>query len=178
MYTRKAYKFKDLVWWTRHELCVFVLYSVAVVMAYELGDLKWLRLPWLPVALVGTAVAFIISFQNNASYGRLWEARKIWGGIVNASRSWALKVNDFVTNDFTSAPVGAEELTSIKRDLIYRHLAWLTGDGKLIFTRADADEYKPVANYRVSTNRTWALPLPIDNRIIIKDEDSLTCWRF
>ena len=58
------------------------------------------------------------------------------------------------------------------------HLAWLTGDGKLIFTRADADEYKPVANYRVSTNRTWALPLPIDNRIIIKDEDSLTCWRF
>ena len=52
------------------------------------------------MALIGTAVAFILSFQNNATYGRIWEARKIWGGIVNTSRAWAIMVNDFVVNDF------------------------------------------------------------------------------
>ena len=56
------------------------------------------------------------------------------------------------------------------------HLIWLTGDGKLIFTRADADKYDPVAAYQVSDNRTWAYPLPIGNRLIIKDEKNLTCW--
>ena len=39
---------------------------------------------------------FIVSFKNNASYDRLWEARKIWGGIVNSSRSWTIMVKDFI----------------------------------------------------------------------------------
>ena len=47
-------------------------------------DWKFLYLPWLPIALVGSALAFIVSFKNNASYGRLWEARQVWGGIVNS----------------------------------------------------------------------------------------------
>ncbi|MBK8583498.1 MAG: hypothetical protein IPL86_17320 [Flavobacteriales bacterium] len=41
--------------------------------------------PWLPIALVGTAVAFLVGFKNNASYGRMWEARMAWGSIGNSS---------------------------------------------------------------------------------------------
>ncbi len=47
--------------------------------------------------MVGTAVAFITGFKNNASYDRLWEARQIYGAIVNSSRSWGIMVVDFVT---------------------------------------------------------------------------------
>ena len=53
----------------------------------------------LAPVLVGTAVAFIISFQNNASYDRVWEARKIWGGIVNTSRTLGIVINDFITGE-------------------------------------------------------------------------------
>lgn len=44
-------------------------------------------IPFLPVATIGTAVAFYVGFKNNSSYDRLWEARKIWGEITNLSRS-------------------------------------------------------------------------------------------
>lgn len=46
----------------------------------------------LPIAypsLMGTAIAFFIGFNNNQAYGRWWEARIIWGALVNDSRSWA-----------------------------------------------------------------------------------------
>jgi hypothetical protein len=36
-----------------------------------LSLIRWLLLPWLPIALLGTAVAFVVGFKNNASYGKL-----------------------------------------------------------------------------------------------------------
>lgn len=73
--------------WTRYETAGFFIYVAIVVAAYVFLDLDWLRIPWTPLALIGTAVAFVIGFQNNAAYGRIWEARKIWGGVVNTSRT-------------------------------------------------------------------------------------------
>jgi putative membrane protein len=55
-------------------------------------DTYWLlsfRLPIAFPALMGTAIAFFIGFNNNQAYNRWWEARMIWGGIVNDSRSFA-----------------------------------------------------------------------------------------
>jgi putative membrane protein len=43
---------------------------------------------------MGTAVAFIVGFKNNASYSRLWEARQIYGSIINDSRSFGYIVRD------------------------------------------------------------------------------------
>ncbi len=88
--------------------------------------LYWLHLPWLPIGVVGTAVAFIVSFKNNASYDRLWEARKIYGGIVNASRSFTLMVNDFISNKHAETPLTEEELFGIRKEMIMRHVAWMT----------------------------------------------------
>ena len=70
MYTKQNYSVRDMLYWTRHELVAFVLIALIPVILYESLDQRWLHLPWLPIALVGTAVAFIISFQNNATYGR------------------------------------------------------------------------------------------------------------
>ncbi|WP_231433745.1 MULTISPECIES: bestrophin family ion channel [unclassified Chryseobacterium] len=81
----------------------------------------WISIPWLPVSLVGTAVAFYVGFKNNQSYDRVWEARKIWGAIVNSSRSWGVMVNSYVKNGQYSD----EEIKKIKTNLIYRHIAWL-----------------------------------------------------
>lgn len=55
-------------------------------------DTYWLLSFKLPIAfpaLMGTAIAFFIGFNNNQAYNRWWEARMIWGGIVNDSRSLA-----------------------------------------------------------------------------------------
>jgi putative membrane protein len=63
--------------------------SAAVVYAYQYSGLTTIGIPFLPVATIGTAVAFYVGFKNNSSYDRLWEARKIWGEITNLSRALA-----------------------------------------------------------------------------------------
>jgi putative membrane protein len=55
----------------------------------------------LPIAfptLMGTAIAFFIGFNNTHAYGRWWEARIIWGGLTNDSRSWARSLLAYSTN--------------------------------------------------------------------------------
>jgi putative membrane protein len=42
-----------------------------------------------PFSLIGIALAVFLGFRNNASYDRWWEARKLWGHLLNESRSLA-----------------------------------------------------------------------------------------
>ena len=126
MYTRRIFPVKGVIRWTRRHILLFLLLASIPVFLFEILRWKWLHVPWLPLAVLGTAVAFIVSFKNNASYDRLWEARKIWGGIVNASRSWTIMVKDFVTNKHTKTPKSSQELREIHRELVHRHVAWLT----------------------------------------------------
>jgi len=126
MYTRRIFPVKGVLKWTRRYIFLFLFLALIPVVLFDVLDLKWLHVPWLPLGVLGTAVAFIVSFKNNASYDRLWEARKIWGGIVNASRSWTIMVKDFITNDHAKTKRTNEELQAIKRQLVHRHVAWLT----------------------------------------------------
>mgnify|MGYP003624972651 FL=1 len=115
-----------MVTWTRFETLLFFIIISTWVSAYYFLDLTWLKIPWTPLALIGTAVAFVIGFQNNAAYGRIWEARKIWGGIVNSSRTFGMFVQDMVNNEHTSENVSQEELNKEIKIITYRHIAWMT----------------------------------------------------
>jgi ion channel-forming bestrophin family protein len=124
MHAGRHFTLKEVLFWTRREIFVLLIVSTLPTILYEVFDIK-LVLPWLPIALIGTAVAFIVGFKNNATYGRLWEARTIWGAIINASRSWGIMVKDYV-----GIPQGEnitrEDLKNIHRRLVYRHIGWLT----------------------------------------------------
>ncbi|MCA9124167.1 MAG: hypothetical protein H6822_02275 [Planctomycetaceae bacterium] len=122
MYTKKILPLKNVLQWTRGHVFLFLALATVPVFLYDVVGFKWLHVPWLPLSVVGTAVAFIVGFKNNASYDRLWDARKIWGGIVNASRSFTVMVKDFVVNN----QLTAEQLSEIHRELVHRHVAWLT----------------------------------------------------
>ena len=110
MYTKRNYSVKDMLTWTRKYIIIFIILSFIPVLLYSGLNWYWLHIPWLPIGLVGTALAFIISFKNSASYDRMWEARKIWGGIVNTSRSFAMMTNDFITNEYAKEKLSDQEL--------------------------------------------------------------------
>lgn len=95
-------------------------WAVLVFSLYAYGGLWFLRVPFLPIATVGTAVAFYVGFKNNAAYERFWEGRKIWGGIVNASRTWATAVTSYIDVGDTG-----DDARATRRELMYRHLAWI-----------------------------------------------------
>ena len=126
MYTKRIFPIKTVLKWTRRDILLFLLISTIPVVLFDLVGLKWLHVPWLPLGVLGTAISFLISFKNNASYDRLWEARKIWGGIVNTSRTWTIMIKDFIDNTHAKNPISENELQKIKITLVHRHIAWLT----------------------------------------------------
>lgn len=72
------------------------------------------EIPAIIPAVLGTAIAFFVGFNNNQAYDRWWEARKIWGSLVNDSRSWTRNVLTYIS-----------ENEPLKRALIYRQIAFL-----------------------------------------------------
>ncbi len=126
MYTKNVYSIRDMAKWTRFETYLFVAIILGVVSVYFFFDLSWLEIPWTPLALIGTAVAFVIGFQNNSAYGRIWEARMIWGGIVNTSRTFGMYAQDMVTNEHAAVQLSPVELHHEIKTLTYRHIAWMT----------------------------------------------------
>ncbi len=126
MHAGKHYSFREVIIWTRRDIYTHLLIAAVPTILFAFYNFKWLTLPWLPIALLGTAVAFVVGFKNNASYDRAWEARKIWGAIVNGSRSWGIMVKDYVNNRHAKAPLSETELHEIHRQLFYRHFAWIT----------------------------------------------------
>jgi len=150
MYTKKNYSAFQMAWWTRFETFLFIIIISVYVALYHFFDLTWLKIPWTPLALIGTAVAFVVGFQNNSAYGRIWEARKIWGGIVNTSRTFGMFVQDMISNEYAEKPMSDELLRQEMKTLTYRHIAWMTA---LRRAMRMPKTWETAVNHR--TNKEW-----------------------
>lgn len=119
MYIKRNYGFWMTFSWSKKPFILGFIYAFVITAAFAVCKALWsieLVLPWQPISVLGIAVAFYLGFKNNSSYDRTWEARKIWGGIVNNSRTFGAAVKSFVQN---------EDANEVQRQLIYRHIAWL-----------------------------------------------------
>ncbi len=125
MIITKNFSLKRILQFTGHHFSWLIAWPTAVVLVYEFFDLYWLKIPWLPLSVIGTAVAFYVGFKNNSAYDRMWEARKVWGAIVNSSRSWGIYIKGFVTNQFANEPTSDSEVIDVRKRLIHRHIGWL-----------------------------------------------------
>jgi ion channel-forming bestrophin family protein len=75
----------------------------------------------VPFQIAGVALAIFLGFRNNSAYDRWWEGRKLWGGVVNHSRSFARQVLTLLV-----APEAERAaLAELQKRIVYRHLAWL-----------------------------------------------------
>ena len=125
MQVGKRYSFIRTIKWTRNHIIIFILLGSFPVLLYHTFGIEWAHIPWQPISLIGIAVAFYLGFKNNSSYERLWEARKIWGGVVNASRSFAAMSRDFINGDLADEKPSDQELLRLRKQVIHRHVAWL-----------------------------------------------------
>jgi len=100
-------------------------WAALVATLFHFFHFEDFAIPWQAIGVIGTAVAFYIGFKNNQAYDRLWEARKIWGAIVNSSRMLGATVKAYVSNQFTEQYHSEKELHAIHQKLLYRHIAYL-----------------------------------------------------
>ena len=97
-------------------------YDVLIVLAYQHGYLQWAALEEIPLSLFGSAIGVILAFRNSTSYSRWWEARILWGSIVNNCRSWARLVTTTLRSDDKAA---SGEIEQIRRKMVYYQIAWV-----------------------------------------------------
>ncbi len=77
---------------------ILTVVVVAVFITWAELDSKWITLDLtpLPFSLIGLALSIFLGFRNNTSYDRFWEGRKLWGRVVNDSRSFARQATLYV----------------------------------------------------------------------------------
>ncbi|SFE82295.1 bestrophin family protein [Nitrosomonas sp. Nm166] len=94
---------------------------VAIVVTYvELYySIQEYTLTTIPFTLIGVALGIFLGFRNNAAYDRFWEGRKLWGGVVNTSRSLTRQAC-FVLNSSNSS----EELQHFRQVFVKRVIAF------------------------------------------------------
>ena len=110
----RSYRLREFFLWTRRELYLLLALGIVPVCLYELAGWHWLAIPWTVVALIGTATALIVSFNNTQTYARAVEAQQVWTAILNSSKAWGL-----MSRDYLKSPQAT-------RRLVNRHLARVT----------------------------------------------------
>ena len=122
----KRYFSPAIVYFISWRMVLWSLFTgLLALTTYQYLGWAWVAVPWVPVSLIGTAVAFYVGFKNNQSYDRSWEARIVWGGIVNSSRSFGAAVRAYINLDQAPDGLTQQVVDAEVRTVIYRHLAWV-----------------------------------------------------
>ncbi len=80
--------------WPR--LSLVALVSTLVTWLHETHGLFHTNSTITPFTLIGLALGIFLGFRNTTSYDRYWEGRKLWGGIVNTSRTMCRQIDTLI----------------------------------------------------------------------------------
>lgn len=111
--------FKKTLGYVGWSLLWLLLWDLAVTTDVMLIEGKGLDFPLMPLTLLCSALIVLISFRNSSAYNRWWEARTLWGAMVNSSRSFARQVLTLIDGS------GQARHNPAKALLFRRHVAYL-----------------------------------------------------
>jgi ion channel-forming bestrophin family protein len=113
---------RSMLHYVGRPLALMFAFDVAVAVVYVYGGWTRIAMPNVPLTIFGGVIGVILGFRNTSSYQRWWEARKLWGQIVNQSRGLARQVLSFpeaVQEDDNS------ELRASQRQIILLQIAYV-----------------------------------------------------
>jgi putative membrane protein len=109
--------------------------SVAVTILYEKVEAFHVNLTTTPFVLIGLPLGIFLGFRNTSAYDRFWEGRKLWGGIVNVTRSLTRQVLTMVSSDAREMPPAAAlaepitetpaEVVAFQQRFVHGVVAWV-----------------------------------------------------
>jgi putative membrane protein len=112
MIVTAAPSFRQIIREVWKPLALLFVWDVIVTITYFVLPFK---APSLPLTLFGSALALFLGFRSNSAYQRWWEARGLWGLMINASRSLARQARNYLP----------EEAIDMKRSIVLRQIAYV-----------------------------------------------------
>lgn len=107
----------------RFETLTTLLVAISVFLLHKFNVID-IALPFSIAGILGSALAIFIAFRNQSSYARWWEARTIWGGIINNSRIFTRQIIANVDNAVSIGKTEKVEAENFKKEMIYRQIAF------------------------------------------------------
>ncbi|MGF7077534.1 bestrophin family protein [Mucilaginibacter sp. 3215] len=107
----------------KNELLLVAVYAVAIALFHRFLPEYRISIPIAVPAILATIISLLLAFRSNQAYDRWWEARSIWGAIVNDSRSLVRELITFLDGDNAVC----EEIEGFKKRFVYRQIAWCHG---------------------------------------------------
>lgn len=114
MLLNKRIPFSFILNKVKYNLVYVFIVSMLVVFLSNRFEMYLPEMPLTIPAFIGTAISIILSFNLSQSYERWWEARKVWGAIVNDSRSFVIQLRTLTSK-------GNEAMV---KKIAYRQIAW------------------------------------------------------
>jgi putative membrane protein len=99
-------------------------FDVAVMVAYIAAGWRWVAVPEIPLSVFGATMGVVLTFRNNSTYQRWWEARTLWGSILNNSRTLARQVTTMI---IPAGENGVDEkcIHRIRRRIVYHQIGYV-----------------------------------------------------
>jgi putative membrane protein len=129
MLLKENIPFKYVFGKIKREVIMITLYVTFIALLQHIFHLR-LAIPMSVPMLLVTVISLLLAFRANQAYDRWWEARIVWGGIVNDSRSFARQVISFIDNAFES-----DEKAELEARLVNRQIAWAHSLGRALRDR-------------------------------------------
>ena len=98
----------------KYDLVYVLIVSLSVLFITDRYKELLPEMPLTIPAFIGTAISILLSFKLSQSYDRWWEARKVWGAIVNDSRSFVIQLQTLT----------AKGNDAVVKKIAFRQIAW------------------------------------------------------
>lgn len=121
----------------RYRLIAVGTISLILTFLHEIGHIHT-PLTLQALSLMGLALGIFLGFRNNTSYDRFWEGRRLWGALVNVSRT--------LTRDLLTVLPRAENggPSEQQRSQVYRMLAFVHALRMSLRDQVNAEELRPL----------------------------------
>ena len=109
----------------KYDIIFIVSYAISIGILDQYGFLDKISVPVSVTAVFGTAVALLLGFRTNQAYERWWEARIIWGAIVNDSRTLIRQCVSFFDRS-------SKSYETLVKDMNERQIIWCYALGEAL----------------------------------------------
>ncbi|MES2268801.1 MAG: bestrophin family ion channel [Bacteroidota bacterium] len=103
----------------KKEVLLVTVYSVLIAIMYNTFHFTRISIPIAVPTILGTVISLLLAFKSNQAYDRWWEARTLWGAIVNDTRSLTRQLLTFV-----DTPYAEHEQKAFCEKMAKRQIAW------------------------------------------------------